>query len=1126
MRDAPVICPSCRHDNPPGSRFCLDCGHRLASACPSCGAELPGGSKFCNQCGATVAGQPGALPPRFGSPDAYTPKHLADRILTARTSIEGERKQVTVLFADMKGSMELLADRDPEEARKLLDPVLEQMMEAVHRYEGTVNQVMGDGVMALFGAPIAHEDHGVRACYAALHMQEAVTRYAAEIQRTHGVPVQIRVGLNAGEVVVRSIGSDLRMDYSAVGQTTHLAARMEQMARPGSILMTREMLRLVEDYVAVKPLGAVAVKGLAHPADVYELTGLGVARTRLQAAARRGLSHFVGRDPQMEQLRRALEMADGGRGQIVGVIGEAGIGKSRLYFEFLHSHRTDGWLLLAPSSVSYGRAAPYLPLIDLLKGYFKIEDRDDHQVIREKLTGRLLTLDESLRPLMSPLLSLLDVPVEEREWHALDPPQRRRYIFDAIRSLLVTESRRRPLVLLLEDLHWIDSETQAFLDSFVDVLPTTRILLLVNYRPEYRHAWTNKTYYTQLRIDPLPPETADALLDSLVGRDPELTPLKRLLTTSTDGNPFFLEESVRALIETGVLVGEAGHHRITRPVDAIRVPTTVQAVLAARIDRLAPEDKAILQSAAVVGKDLPFTLLQAVVGQREASLRDALGRLQTAEFLYETRLYPELEYTFTHALTHDVAYHSVLEERRRALHAEVVAAIESIYSARRSEYVELLAHHAFRGKVWDIAAVCLREAGQKALLRSANESARRAFEQALAALDRLPESRERSEHRLDVYVDLRSALVPLGQQETVFRYLDEAERVAGALDDGTRLAEILALKGSQLWLTGRSREAVDPGLRTLRLSKELGDATAAIRAHCLLGQAYHDLGRYEESVGALSQSLELLRDREQERFPGMVILPSVLSRTWMAWSLADLGRFPEATGYAEEGMRIAREADAVFSRASAGFARGFVVVSQGHLAEGIVILEETEKLCREWQFNVWLPPVLAMLGHAYAAQGRTAEGIARLEHAVGQAPGRNEISHALWLALLAEAYLLAGRRDDAVPVALRARDVARARNEEGNEAWAARVQADLVLSDETAGADRAEAAYRDALHLATRAKRHLVIADCHIGLGRVFRRRGVRETADEHFAFALDAHRRMDTRFWRARVERLVASGT
>ena len=446
---------------------------------------------------------PAAAPER--APRTYTPPYLAEKILTSRGALEGERKQVTVLFADLKGSMELLADRDPEEARQLLDPVLEHLMAAVHRYEGTVNQVMGDGIMALFGAPLAHEDHAVRACYAALHMQEAIGRYAEALRRQQGLDVQIRVGLNSGEVVVRSIGNDLHMDYTAVGQTTHLAARMEQLARPGTALLTADTLRLVEGYVEVKPLGPVPVKGLPEPVEVYELLRAGPVRSRLQAAVARGLTRFVGRDAELEQLRQALARAGAGQGQVVAGVGEAGVGKSRLLYEFTRSHHTHGWLLLASNSVSYGKATAYLPVIDLLKGYFQIEPQDDARRLREKVTGKLLTLDRALEPMLPAFLALLEVPVEDPQWQAFDPPQRRRRTLEAIKYLLLRESQVQPLCLVFEDLHWIDAETQALLDSLVESLPTARLLLLVNYRPEYQHGWGSKTYYTQLRLTRCPP---------------------------------------------------------------------------------------------------------------------------------------------------------------------------------------------------------------------------------------------------------------------------------------------------------------------------------------------------------------------------------------------------------------------------------------------------------------------------------------------------------------------------------------------------------------------------------------------------------------------------------------------
>src|SRR5713226_823587 len=468
-------CPRCQHENSPKAKFCEECAAPLARTCSNCGTQLSFAAKFCPECAHVVAvGAPAQI--RFPSPESYTPKHLAEKILTSKAALEGERKQVTVLFADLKGSMELLADRDPEDARKILDPVLEHMMDAVHRYEGTVNQVMGDGIMALFGAPVAHEDHAVRACYAALRMQELVKRYAEDARRAHGVNVQIRIGLNSGEVVVRAIGSDLHMDYTAIGQTTHLAARMEQLASPGSILLTPSTLELVEGYVSVTPLGPIPVKGLADAVDVFEVTGVGPARTRLQAAARRGLTRFVGRDVEVEQLLRALELAGSGHGQVAAVVGEAGVGKSRLFYEFTQSHRAGSWLVIEAGSVSYGRATSYLPVIDLLQAYFQIERRDDHRKIREKVTGKLLTLDRSLEVTVPAILALLDMPVEDAQWKALDPPQRRQRTLDAVKRLLLRESQVQPLLLVFEDLHWIDTETQTLLDSLVETMGGARVL--------------------------------------------------------------------------------------------------------------------------------------------------------------------------------------------------------------------------------------------------------------------------------------------------------------------------------------------------------------------------------------------------------------------------------------------------------------------------------------------------------------------------------------------------------------------------------------------------------------------------------------------------------------------------
>ena len=544
--------------------------------------------------GAPSLAPPATSPPastQEHAPLSYTPSYLAEKILTSRSALEGERKQVTVLFADLKDSTELIRGLDPEAAQQLLDPALQRMMDAVHRFEGTVNQVLGDGIMALFGAPIAHEDHALRACYAALAMQTTMRTYTEAVRRSRGLELRMRVGLNAGEVVVRAIGNDLHMDYSAVGETTVLAARMEQTATPGTIRLPASTLRLVEGLVQVTALGPVPVKGLEEPVEVFELVGASHLRRRLQAAAARGLTPFVGRQPELEALHQALAQAATGHGQVVALVGEAGVGKSRLAYEFVHAHPTQGWLVLESASVSYGKATPYFPVIDLLKRYCHLEDQDDPRTVRAKVTGQVLTLDAALQDTLPALLSLLEVLPDDSPFRQLDPPQRRQHTLQALKRVLLRESQVQPLLLVFEDLHWIDAETQALLDSLVESLPTARLLLLVNYRPEYQHGWGSKTYYTQLRLDPLPPASADEFLQALLGDDPSLAALKPLLIARTAGNPFFLEESVRTLVETGVLVGEPGAYRLTQSLTSLQVPATVQAMLAARIDRLSPEAK-------------------------------------------------------------------------------------------------------------------------------------------------------------------------------------------------------------------------------------------------------------------------------------------------------------------------------------------------------------------------------------------------------------------------------------------------------------------------------------------------------------------------------------------------------
>jgi class 3 adenylate cyclase/tetratricopeptide (TPR) repeat protein len=966
-------CPRCQHDNPAGVKFCGECGARLASVCACCSAANPPGNKFCGECGASLGQAPAAT--KFSSPEVYTPKHLAEKILTSKSSLEGERKQVTVLFADMKGSMELLADRDPEEARKLLDPVIEHMMEAVHRYEGTVSNLMGDGIMALFGAPLAHEDHAVRACYAALRMQESVTRYAEGVRRTEGVPIQIRVGLNSGEVVVGAIGNDLKMDYTAVGQTVHLAARMEQMATPGSVMITNDTLQLAEGYVQVKSLGPVNVKGMSDQVEVHEVTGAGLVRSRMEAAATRGLTRFVGRDAEIHGLQQTLDRAGVGHGQVVAIVGEAGVGKSRLFFEFTRSHRIQGWLILESGSASYGKATPYLPVIDLIKAYCQIEARDDGRKIREKLTGKLLALDRALEPTLPAFLALLEVPIDDPQWRDLDPPQRRQRMLDAVKRLLLRESQVQPLLLIFEDLHWIDSETQSFLDSLVDGLPTARIFLLVNYRPEYQHGWGNKTYYSQLRIDPLAPESAEELLRDLMGGDDALQPLKRLLVERTEGNPFFLEEIVRTLVETKVLTGARGAYHPTEDIEKIQVPATVQAVLAARIDRLPVEEKRLLQSASVVGENVPFTMLQAVVEMPEGELRRSLAHLQGAEFLYETSLFPELEYTFKHGLTYQVAYNSLLQERRRAVHAQLVTSIESLYVDRISEQVERLAHHALRGELWNKAVLYLRQAGQKAAARSANREAVTYFEQALEALGHLSQNRQTLELAIDLRLELRTSLLTLGEHERIVGHLNEAETLARELGDRRRLGRVFADMCAYFMREGEHQRAVNAGEDALAIATELGDFGFQILAQDRLARVFAVLGDYRRAVHLSERNMSLLEGKPIDERYGMTGIASVLTRLPHAMCLTELGELAEGIVWAEEAVRIAETVGEPFSLVAAYLHVSYPYMVKGDMEKAVPMLQRSLHICRNAQVTVWLSWASAELGYAYLHLGRTADAL-------------------------------------------------------------------------------------------------------------------------------------------------------
>jgi class 3 adenylate cyclase/tetratricopeptide (TPR) repeat protein len=1109
-------CPKCRHENAPEAKFCEECAAPLARACANCGSEVSSTAKFCSQCAHPV--QAIAQVTRFSSPKSYTPQHLAEKILTSRAALEGERKQVTVLFADIKGSMELLADRDAEAAQKLLfDPVLERMIEAVHRYEGTVHRVVGDGIMALFGAPLALEDHAVRACYAGLRMQETVARYADEVQQSHGVQVAIRVGINSGEIVVTAIGNDLRMDYTVVGQPAHLASRVEQMARPGSVYTTADTLRLAEGYIAVEPLGPERVRGLADPIQIYEVTGAGAARTRLQAAAGRGLTRFVGRDAQFEQLLRAQQLAGQGRGQVVAIIGEAGVGKSRLVHEFLHSQHTADWLVLESNSAPYGRATPYLPVIELLRRYFKVSVDDSTQAIREKIPDRISALDPALQDALPPLLDLLDALDDEHPFRSLDPINHRQYTYQAVTRLLLSETRVQPIVAVVEDLHWNDALTLGLLNQLVVATQNARLLLVVNYRREYQDEWGELPNYHQLRLDPLASESLADLLQALLGSDPSLTTLKSFLVERASGNPFFVEEIVRSLVETGVLDGVRGRYGLAKPFSSLEVPPTVRSVLAARIDALPPAEKRLLEEAAVIGHDVPFIPLQAICGLTEDRLRSLLDNLQAAEFLYATQIFPDLQYTFKHSLTHDVTYSGVLHERRRDIHARIVDVIERLYADRLGEQVERLAHHAMRGEKREKAVHYLWLAGGKAAVRSALSDAQAWFEQALSVLNALPESRAALEQAFEIRLELRRVLRQLGEGRTMLDQLRAAEALAERLEDDRRRGQVYALMTTVHSTLDELDEALVTGTRALEIAERLGDLRLRIVATSHLQQAYYYRGEYQHTVESASNNLAALpADWVHENF-GMAPLPSVFGRAHLIMSLAELGRFSEADKYEAEAIRLAESTQHVFTIGWVHFAASMLHLLRGDWMKAVSRVEDWIAVLRTGNVAMHHLPwavaasawALAQIGEASEALNRVREGERLLEHQAAS----GIVAHSSWAyGAVSSACLLLGRVDQARHLADRAAESSR--HQPGFTAHALRLFGDIVNHRDRVDAESGAAHYREALVLARLHGMRPLVAHCHHGLGKLYGRTGNMERARKNLTKATTMYREMDMRFW------------
>src|SRR5713101_1589474 len=1075
-------CPQCQTENLPDAVFCQECGTKLERVCPHCQTVSSLTSKFCRKCGTPLAGQSGGRSAKSGvakslesrvqglesKPILYTPPHLAEHILAeweameARGASNGERKTITALFADIKGSMDLIEDLDPEEARSLIDPTLNLMMEAVHRYEGYVVQSTGDGIFALFGAPIAHKDHPQRALYAALRMQEEGKRHAEKLRQEKGINLQIRVGINTGEMVLRSIRKDdLHAEYTPVGHSTSLASRMESLATPGSIVVSEHTYKLTEGYFEFKALGAARVKGVSEPLHIYEVLGIGPLRTRLQLSARRGLVRFVGRQHELAQMQTALEQARGGHGQCVAVMGEPGVGKSRLCYEFKLISQA-GCVVLETFSVAHGKAYPYLPLIDLLKNYFHITPQDDERRRREKVMGKVLALDRSLEDILPYLLALLGIAESASSLQEMDPQIKRQRTFAAIKRLLVRESLNQPLILLFEDLQWLDAETQAFLLLLSEHVATARIVLLVNYRPEYQHGWGSRTYYSQLRLDPLGQEDAQEVLSTLLGekagapQESPLQPFKQLILTKTAGNPFFMEEIIKALFDQGVLARDPAGVFLTKAVTDIQIPPTVQGVLAARIDRLSAEEKDLLQTLAVIGKEFAFSLLKHVATTLEEQLRGLLSHLQTEEFIYEQPAFPEPEYTFKHALTQEVAYSSLLIERRRALHERTAQGIEEVFGNRLEDYYsELVHHYSHRGNT-EKAIQYLQMAGQQAVQHSAYTEAISHLTVAIELLATLPDTPARARQELALQIALGTPLVitkGYGVPEVAKVYTRVRELYQQVENPSQFLSVFFAL-WRFYFVRGAYQTAHELAEQFTHQAQGIQDPALLLPAQLVPGLTLFRLGEFASARTHLEQGIALY-DPEKHRIDraGAFVYgqdPGLMCLSYAAWILWHLGYPDQALKRGQQALSLAHELAHPFSLA---FALQFIASVHRFRREGRAVQERAEAviaLAREQGFPYWVAGGTFVLGLALVEQGQKEDGIAQIRQGIDawKAMGIERMGQPS--ILLAEAYGEVGQAE--AGLSLLAQALAEVQ-ESGEQWWKAelyRIKGQLTLQQSRA----------------------------------------------------------------------------
>ena len=900
-------CPQCGYENKPGKHYCTECGAKIRLRCPQCNSEIEATEKFCGSCGFDLKTPTNFSDFNYLKPHSYTPKFLADKILTTRSSIEGERKLVTVLFADVANYTSIAEKLDPEEIHQIMDECFKILMNAIHKYEGTVNQFTGDGIMALFGAPVAHEDHAQRACLATLSIQKALEKYANSIRKDFGADFKMRIGLNSGPVIVGSIGDDLRMDYTAIGDTTNLAARFEGMAKPGKCLVSSHTHKLARDFFEFESLGKVRVKGKELPQEVFELTKKGKAESRIEASVAKGLTPFVGRKNSIVALMEAFEKTQSGTGQIVGVVGDAGVGKSRLLLEFKDQLPQDEIICLEGQCLPFGSAMAYLPLLDILRSFFEIKEFDQEDLIKKNMGEKILLLDRKLQSVLPPFHELLSLVVEDEAYQKLEPMQKREKIFEAIRDLLIHESQSSSNILIVEDLHWIDKTSEEFLSYLIEWLANSRIMLILLYRPEYTHPWGSKSYYNRIGLDKLTENSSTELIQAILKEGDPVPELRDLILHRAAGNPLYMEEFTHTLLENGFIVCRDQKCELVKNASEIQVPDSIQGIIAARMDRLEDNLKQTIQVAAVIGRNFAFRILETITGLNE-ELKSDLLKLQGLEFIYEKRLFPELEYVFKHALTQEVAYNSLLKKKKRAIHEKIGKAIQELYPRRLEEFYEVLAFHYTNSENSEKAFHYLRLSGDKSSRNHSLQEAIRFYKHAIDLLNKQPETEEIIKNKLQVLLSMSIPLRVAGYPHDSLLFLQEGERAAKYIGDEKILANFYSQIGNFHATRGNTELAQEYEENCFRQAEKIQDVELMAPVAYDLCNVYALTGEFAKVIDMAPKVIQLLEKtkRQAEFFSRPDNVYSELCG-YYGLVLGVQGSFRKGAAFCEKSLRHATE---------------------------------------------------------------------------------------------------------------------------------------------------------------------------------------------------------------------------